>query len=404
MRYINYLWIGPPASRETGVISGQDSIGPMTFKGENCRFWCLVAHADHYKTVFARQDNVTVMPIEPYLSTCASDEAKRTQALFLKLLSDDRGSVRDRVSAKELFSFFLLAQSGGYVADSNVLLKSPELLAEYDCFTFACYSTRRTLLADVDIWMMYSPPRFERTLLSLQELIAAFEGLETRGDTTATAPVPGLFKTKDLNNAYSDASCRALLAPGLDQTGYWKISQENEGDATAKLLGIGAEKHFFNTHRPDAALDQAFMYLQAGEFEALSYLLACGEDINQTMNQAPMQNLTLLQSAIWRQNPDAVAFILEHKPDLSKKATYGSRNFTAAQFITFLLDLKPSDEQKEKLQACQEILAKYMAAASAEAATSTADVVTGSSGGSGGGAELDDESAPITAGTGAGLR
>ncbi|MDF1796918.1 MAG: hypothetical protein P1U63_10320 [Coxiellaceae bacterium] len=386
MRDINYLWVGPPASRRTGVISGQDTIGPMNFKGENCRFWCLATHADHYKETFSSQDNVTIMPIEPYLDACASDdanpladEAKNTQTFFLKLLSGDRGSVRDRVSAKELFSFFLLTQSGGYVADSNVLFKNPELLVERDCFTFPCYRIRRAYPSDVDIWMMYSPPGLERTLLSLQKLITSFTHIEARKTRPATA-ASRMFVSPKEHNTHTTAALLALLAPGRDRTDVWMTSQKTEHDVTAKLLTVGAEKHFFNTHKIDATQDQAFMYLQANELEALSYLLTHGEDINQTMNQLPIYNLTLLHSAIWRQSPDAVAFVLEHKPDLNKKAIHGGRGYTAAQFITLLLNNKPPEDQKEKLQACQEILTKYMAAASDEATASAVDV-TGREGG-----------------------
>ena len=73
---VHFLWVGEPASRASGTLHGQDTLGAETFDGEHCQFWCLEAHAPYYREYFVGKDktNITVTAIEPYLTATAATE------------------------------------------------------------------------------------------------------------------------------------------------------------------------------------------------------------------------------------------------------------------------------------------------------------------------------------------
>ncbi|MDF1796917.1 MAG: hypothetical protein P1U63_10315 [Coxiellaceae bacterium] len=371
---INYLWVGPPASREHGVICGQDTFGPKQFNGEHCNFWCLAEYAEHYHAVFADNKNVAVMPIEPYLAELISstnpqitDYATRTLALFKILLSDERNRVRDRVTAKELLSFLLCFTEGGYVADSNVLLKDPAKLIARDHFSIPCFNTSGSFsMFNIDFWMLYSPPLFERTRLTLELHIDAIEALEQQ----YAKRTPAANNTERVKQAYTIEAFFALLGQATlsspaNRAGIELLATRGRGssDAERYIDALSVEKHLFNTHKHATVLNQAFMYVQSLNFSALTHLLTSGEDINQTMDLKPFNNITLLHFAVWHKKPEAIPYLLSHKIDTSRQLTYTDigKLFTASELAMHYYEAKLASGAPDAtvfLQ-CYELLAAH---------------------------------------------
>ena len=126
---INFSWVGPPPED----LAGHDTIGPSAFlkhlnaseefseKSHELTFFCLNQHQPHYQAQF--QDTpMHVIGIETFLRECGEPLfAPTILELFKYFLSPERNSVRDRVTMKELFNFFLTYYKGGYVCDTNIL-------------------------------------------------------------------------------------------------------------------------------------------------------------------------------------------------------------------------------------------------------------------------------------------
>ncbi len=374
---INYLWIGPPASRAFGVICGQDTLGPKLYTGETCNFWCLAEHAAHYSEVFKDDDNVTVMPIQPFLAELAvsddeiiADYARRTQVFFDTLLSDDRNRVRDRVTAKVLFCFLLLYTRGGYVADSNILFNDPAKLTEREGLAIPCFNPSAGLrLSNVDFWMLYSPPLFERSRLTLHQYLDALGRLEARF-TTRTAEENNTYPAKlayTLETIFS-LFVQPTLGSAPMSEGVELLAVRGKGEFCTRYIDtLGVEKHLFNTHKHDARLDQLFLYIDRLNIPVLTHLLRSGEDINQTTDIDPYSHLSLLHYAVWQKKPESIRFLLDMGIDLTRQATRvkdgETQRFTALEFAQLYYDARMSKgaADADDYKHCLELLKAHTA-------------------------------------------
>lgn len=124
---INYLWIGPPATKAAKLEEGMDVSGPIQMAQKNkdnkIKFWCLKEYAVHYEKEF-KDKNIEVCAVEKLLEEKFknADKAKaveKFQEIMIEHLKKDRNKIRDRVMVKNALSILLLRLYGGYVMDTN---------------------------------------------------------------------------------------------------------------------------------------------------------------------------------------------------------------------------------------------------------------------------------------------
>src|SRR6185312_10808858 len=182
----------------TDVI-GHDIAGPKKMASINQSnpivFWCLKAHLPHYQKELEKH-NITCRAIEDYLSQDfkskeEKEAAKQVKTMLEDLLSPEKNTIRDRTTIKVLFSYFILYQIGGYVADTNVYPQSSQAVAlkAYDDFHVPIQlqglsdcDPRVNLHALIDVWLMYSPSHSERAKYHFDTFYKYFSALDKGED------------------------------------------------------------------------------------------------------------------------------------------------------------------------------------------------------------------------------
>lgn len=171
---VNFSWVGPPAQ-----IHGHDTDGLSQFlqyflmpnfspKTHELRFFCLKNQQKYYQAFYAGQA-VTIITIEEFLQQiidCNSNSEDVVNAaemleLIRTLLIKGRNSIRDRVTVKDAFHYFLAYYSGGYVFDTNIKpIEGFCGLQSYDNFIISGLKSSNTpqQFRDIDIFAMYSLP------------------------------------------------------------------------------------------------------------------------------------------------------------------------------------------------------------------------------------------------------
>ncbi len=170
---INYIWVGPPPSGENGGIGGHDIAGPLHMARVNSFnkkiFWCLDEYHADYVARFAGHD-IEVKSIQSFLESDFGDEFLNEAAAKLRQIGREtlgwgidpaefaRGSRRDSVSFKNVFSLFLLVL-GGYTLDTNVRPKEGVhtlQLPAYSVFKMV------KIPGQIECWMLYAPKNNQR--------------------------------------------------------------------------------------------------------------------------------------------------------------------------------------------------------------------------------------------------
>lgn len=348
---INIIWIGPPASRETGVVCAHDEWGTtQVAKHNTVKFWVLNQYADAYREKFADHPAIKIRSIESIVSTVAKSGSNADIAAYAnwiqcqmkRLLSKERNHVRDRVTVKNMVAFLLLYHLGGYVLDSNVCPMNsdkPIQFKAYDKFMFPKYKERIYGGSDMDVWMLYSPRHFNRALRSCLR----FQSLTDQAETTHQREgYSARYHTLCGSNVVSAALDRATVysLPNLTDTDGWAAKCDHT-TGIAKVPELLCEKYYFNTHKHQAHQNQAFFLIQANRPIELQRLLKSGDDINQTVSSPPWRNYSLLHAAILWKSTEALSVILHHNPDMTLRANYGPHTYTALQLCKSMEQSNP---------------------------------------------------------------
>lgn len=129
---IGYIWIGPPPpSKRTQTTQGlqipQHDIGGISQMAKKNKknplvFWCLKDHMAHYQAAY-KGTRITVRCIEDDIEEKLRSENENVQGMALalqsiieKCLKDPaRNKIRDRVTVKDFFSFYLHATTNGSI-------------------------------------------------------------------------------------------------------------------------------------------------------------------------------------------------------------------------------------------------------------------------------------------------
>lgn len=343
---ISTIWVGPPASRDSGVVFGQDEFGVRQIaKTTAIKFWVLNEYIDTFKAKFADQPNITVRPIEAVVATTIKHArdvrivayATWIETAMASMLAPARNRVRDRVTIKEMVAFLLLHQLGGYVLDSNICPTTEGksiTFRTYDKLMLPAFKPAICSGLDMDVWMMYSPRHHARTLSSClrfqslcehSEFIHSIEGYSRRFYSLAGSNITSA--TLDL--------AHSLALPNMKGVGTWE-ARHDRSTGIATIDDLGCEKYYFNTHKYTHLQNEALFLIDAGRIKHLQILLDAGEDINQTHTHKPWYNYSLVHAAIHSKRADVLAFLLSKKPDLTIAARCEGKSYTALQLCKAL--------------------------------------------------------------------
>jgi len=132
---INYIWVGPPAA--DGKYKGHDIDGPIAMAQELQKqkkknvvvFWCQKKHLTEYQQKLGKH-GIYCRAIEDLLdvNSKSKDEDIRdaTQSVQRLLTACSipgritKQPYRDKVTIKEMFSYYLAYLEGGYIFDTNI--------------------------------------------------------------------------------------------------------------------------------------------------------------------------------------------------------------------------------------------------------------------------------------------
>lgn len=123
---IHYLWVGPRASDQ---YKGQDTVGPdlmhQKFPEQPIFFWCLEEEKPYYEKYFKERPAIKVMAIEPYVrEKSRSDDFSEfieTVKKRAKEFPNKKDKIREWITIKDAFAYFLQIQEEGYICDTNVI-------------------------------------------------------------------------------------------------------------------------------------------------------------------------------------------------------------------------------------------------------------------------------------------
>lgn len=313
---IHYTWIGPPADQ--GVLIGHDVIGPKKMAMANTDnpifFWCLDKYVDEYCQRF-KAHSIKVFSIEKFiaqlLGTKFNDFAVKMIHKKNTLLSPSRNQneeqlKRDRVTLKDEFAFFLLITLGGYTLDTNVLpmqgsrvslshlngLYAPQI---YQLFGGVCF----------DVWMLYSPPGYNRAA------VIAFNWYYQHWQLAERLPL----STAKQRQTYSAMLCEAVVVSISPNARPWEVSSYGESDRNIPELNV--KKWHFCTHK---LTHQQALSLIARDNNIYLFQQMVQEGFN--ISQYPDQVSLLENSIIYNRAIDCLQFFLAQgiKLDVKIKA------------------------------------------------------------------------------------
>jgi hypothetical protein len=404
---ISYIWIGDPprvSPMTSGAISksasatssaspdntpasklltpgvvGHDIQAPILM-GEKVSidnpviFWCLDQHVPYYRSHLS-EHHIEVRSIQSYLHEQSlknetKEAANKIITVMNELLRPERNTVRDRVTAKEIFSLFLLMTMGDYVMDSNVRPSTNQALhlARYDVF-HAPQLYRGNRAEDLDVWAMFSPP--ENNQVASMAFNKFYDSWLECQKTYAHEGNSWSYYSK-----ISPMICNSVeFAMKQGTTANWRADHSADG-CVASIDEIGITKYYFNTHhinyisvyetedsllRNDFSRSRApglklfsigtknliydylndaegkdairtfnpektgtpyiFILVYAGRTEIIKELIDQKEDINQQITTYESSGETPLHAAIQGMKLDVVEMLLKHgaRVDLSAK-------------------------------------------------------------------------------------
>ncbi len=270
----HYLWIGSPGnwaslvknkiSRSVADHDLKEVIAAAKHVKNPIMFWCLDEHVPYYQQKFQDEGitNVKVCSIEGHLNEClqSDNELLREKAkdlLEIKsiLFGAGRGTIKDRILFKDIFSLFLLYSKGGYTLDTNVSITADALPPFQRFFSPHCKDFVRHndyYKRGSESWTLYSPVE-DKKQTSLGEMLTYYK--------KQLLEVEDLRKRRFIDNALYHSLSSSLIVDtiskfypsDLDQgqeEEKWEMKAASE-DKTTYYLPLGVKKTYFNTHSND---------------------------------------------------------------------------------------------------------------------------------------------------------
>jgi hypothetical protein len=333
---LNYIWVGPPP-KETGGEPGHDLIGPVAMASCNktnpILFWCLEEYEKQYKELLANTPAIQVKTIESSVTNEYKDNAIQTAATSTKAIIDEhlkstRNTIRDRVSVKNIFSLFLLYSQGGYVLDTNVVPMDKSVamqLPSYQDFHVPVFSLPLLVSADMDYWMLFSPPKDTIAPLVLSTYIQRWGRLQA------------IFNSEKRSERYHK-SLGALITEILfdlslgDFPRYcWVVSEKAVDRGVVLVPELKLCKYYFNTHKYQNRWEYDRDALYKDKAKELTGVLFPANVARIFADYAPGQmDLEFKEGNIYTQlffdvandDPDALLTHIEAGADVNKQITH----------------------------------------------------------------------------------
>lgn len=372
---LNYIWVGPPPGKMEGSVPAHDVIGPLNMvkqidPQEACIvFWCLDQYMPYYQAKFSNT-SIRVSSIEDCLVQMSGAEHKNNRCVEFatqlvvfknKILNTEngRGSIRDLVTIKVVFAYFLLYVKGGYVLDTNVI---PDANASKK-MTFPDYGTfkipriyrgnaQSSSPHSLDIWMMYSPRNHEYAEYIFTRCIRRLNWVEGKKTSYPPASYPYMVR---------EAVTKALLLKG--ETNFCDLSDRTDsirgfwvayvGGHSVSIPELSISKYFYNTH-----LDRGYyqMHIEAGmgKIDVLSQRFAEGGDVDSRIRCQEgsefYENYTLLHSAIIEKQFDMVLFLIARGANVDIPFRTGKKDLLIEYSVEQLLYKNFSVEDVESVK------------------------------------------------------
>lgn len=356
---LHYTWIGPPPDNKG--VRGHDVTCVKRMAEINqtnpIKFWCLEAQAQHYQDEFKSHPNVEVCAVEAQLREDSLYEtqyqryAQVIHELMRMVLSDERNTVRDRVTIKDAFVTYLLMRHGGYTVDTNIepVPGANVQFPEHDVFKIArVHHVNHKDMDDApECFLMYMPDNSydkKKAQAVLNDYFTtAIKCEEERGR-------PGF------DYEYTLGCCYIL---GLyNQKADFFMGDSYTRDARDVFFEeLGVVKHYFNTHKAQyAKTDRPMIYSATlrGDLDRVAVMLNSGDDVNKAFSNDKVTNESLLHLAVRNQDGAMVALLIDAGANINA-ATHYDGEFKG---ITFNNELLTPLELAKKLNN-QEIVAIF---------------------------------------------
>ena len=135
---VHYTWVGPPNAQDrdiNGPISLRAQLRDGLTTSYQMYFWCLDADVNAFKLKFLARGikNITVRGMQSFLATCTGaayrwwylyggkeDDVVARVTPIIQAAAAPMATVRERVNAKNVWSFFVLYTWGGYHFDTGI--------------------------------------------------------------------------------------------------------------------------------------------------------------------------------------------------------------------------------------------------------------------------------------------
>ena len=317
---LHYCWIGLPRTINMNQPA-HDLMGPIEMADLSDRidtqiyFWHLEENTEYYQTLLAGK-NIKPCAVESYLLEKAAQSgelgelASRILLLMNTLLDKKqyRKTVRDFVTIKEAFAFFVLAAEGGFVSDTNVLPAANHAgFDSYPNFRMLGFHYPITIGhndTDADVCFMYSPKNNPaHAIRALRNYLSAVDAIER-------------------NAAYNAAILHCVIEAAVQphaperELGSFTALRLNRNfpvkiiDGKTRLL-----KLYYNTHGAGdrGVLSELMKAVVLGNLAAVERLLQDEtSDVNEVLHSEDYTNITPLNAAVFYGHTRIAELLIEY--------------------------------------------------------------------------------------------
>ncbi len=271
---LNFIWVGPLPKGGAHAISAT-SIAE-NFKNFNVPeagrnpmvFWCQAEHQQKFVEYFAKENiKIEVKSIEPYLESIVKQSNEQDTKLKVEaaklleihselLLGEGRNSIHDRVTFKDVFALFLMANEGGYFLDTNLEASQKGAIhfPEYDEYKFPWLEqiVEKKLIRNIpEVWMQYSPyhntARAKESLLRYLESYPILQSLYRENNIDEYHKACGIKIARAVCLAKDDNELYSVIKERSAQN----IWRTDFLDREAKMQQFALTKVYFNSHFPN---------------------------------------------------------------------------------------------------------------------------------------------------------
>lgn len=396
MPALNYIWVGDDPAKEKDASSQSEGVighdtqaviqmAKKVKPTQRIVFWCLDNQVPDYQRHLSTEKNIQVRSIEKFIEECmtslrrdVADAAKKINEIMNKLLlTEGRNSIRDKVTVKEFFAFFVLKVLGGYTLDTNVMPQE-HMEVNFPKVTSFCVPLihhYHFLMKDVfDIWMMAAQPNDPIVNQTWDDFYLKWQELESTFSS----------KSEEYYNSMVKLAARSInsATEKTDKTPiYWQANllPQNEDTEISTVNELGIVKKYYKTHAfkdshelkttapifkstlthfqpvEEKKVEMPDIFIAAAENNVtkLSELIVT-EDVNQKLSNHDCEGETPLFLAVRMKKLDAAKFLLENGAEINVTVKYKGHSKSLNELISEI------SEEKER-SAFAELLDKHKA-------------------------------------------